>query len=128
VSESGQHLTGSVSSEPHPPLYPEPYQYAHAGHNPVADAPYHAGSNLSQSQPYGCSVGYQQDTQQLPQTSATPHSSSTFVTYAQPPIQHHDPFSSLLYDDLIVPAPWPATIFMMQQPQPQPQPQHHQQP
>ena len=120
VSESGQHLTGSVSSERHPPLYPEAYQYAHAGHNPVADVPYHAGANLPQGQPYG-SVSYQQDTQQLPQTSATPHNSSTFVPYAQPPVQHHDPFSSLQYDDLVISAPWPTTIFMM------PQPQHHQQ-
>jgi hypothetical protein len=120
VSESGQHPTGPVSSEPHPPLYPEPYQYAHSGHHPVADVPYHAGSNLPQGQPY-VSVGYQQDTQQLPQTSATPHNSSTFVAFPQPSVQLHDPFSSLQYDDLVVSAPWPTTIFMM------PQPQHHQQ-
>lgn len=107
VSESGQHLTGSVSSALHPPLLPEPYQYAH---NLVADAAYHAGSNLHQSHTYGSSASYQQDTLQPPQTGPALLNSSNYAIYTPAPNQHADAFASGGWDDPTTSACWPETM------------------
>jgi hypothetical protein len=112
VSESGQHRTGSVSSAPHPPLFPDPYPYAH---NLAVDAAYHAGSNLHQNRTYGSSANYQQDTQQPPQTSATLLNSSNYVDYTQAPNLHADAFPSVGWDDPTASACWPNTFMMHHQ-------------
>jgi hypothetical protein len=121
VGESGQHLTGSVSCAPHPPLYPDAYQYPQAGHNLIAEVEYQATSNLRQGHAYSGSVSYQQDAQQPPQTSAALLNSANYVTYPQATNQHADALLSTGWDDPSASASWPNTIFMMQQQQQQQQ-------
>jgi hypothetical protein len=122
VDESGQHLTGSVSSAPHPPLYPDTYQWPQAGHNLITDAGYQATSNPHQGPAYGSSVGYQQDAQQPPQLSTPLLNSASYGTYSQASNQHADALLPSGWDDPSAAVLWPNSIFTMQQQQ-----QHHQQ-
>jgi hypothetical protein len=115
ADESGQHLTGSVSSAPHPPLYPDSYQYPQTSHNLIADAGYQATSNPHQVSTYNSSVNYQQEPQQAPQISAPLLNSANYVTYPQVPNQHADALLSQGWDDPTSAALWPNAIFMMQQ-------------
>jgi hypothetical protein len=116
VSESGQHLTGSVSSAPHPPLYPDTYQYLQAGHNLISDAGYQATSNPHQVSTYSSSVNYQQETQHARQIGASLLNSANYPTYPQV-----DAILSQGWDDPTSTALWPNSIFMMQQQQQQQQ-------
>ena len=119
--ESGQGLTGSVSSAPPPlPVYSGPWQYPHINHT-NSEAEYQTTSNRH-GHVYG--VDYPNDAPQLPHVSPSMLGSGNYMTYQQHGSeQHADALHRLSgWHDSNAAALWPHSIMIM------PHQQHLQQP